>query len=121
MQGPIMIGGSIYIRQGNFTQAMSDYNKAIGMNPNYAGVYTHRGVVYAKQGNFTQAISDFTKAIEINPKYAEAYYNRAGTYYQLRKYGNAWVDVHKAEELGYAVNPGFISALKKASMFSGHE
>ena len=68
--------GFAYDEQGNFTQAISDYNKAIELDPEYAEAYTNRGVVYAKQGNFTQAMSDFTKAIELNPKLAEAYNNR---------------------------------------------
>ena len=67
-QGRTTIAVLRIIDQGNFTQAMSDYNKAIEINPNYAEAYNNRGIIYDKQGNFTQAMSDYNKAIEINPK-----------------------------------------------------
>jgi tetratricopeptide (TPR) repeat protein len=112
---PYINRGDFCVTQGNFTQAMFDFNKAIEINPRNAGTYSNRGGVYGLENNFTQAVFDFTKAIEIDPKCKDAYYNRAGTYYLLKEYNRAWADVHKAEELGYAVDPGFISALKKAS------
>ncbi|MCX5696304.1 MAG: tetratricopeptide repeat protein [Candidatus Omnitrophica bacterium] len=72
--------GVAYRDQGNFTQAISDYNRAIELNPNDADPYNNRGVVYRDQGNFTQAISDYNRAIELKPNYADAYYNRALAY-----------------------------------------
>lgn len=132
--------GNTYSQQGNFTQALLDYNKAIEINPDSKGyvnlkityieqnftqavemnpanadVYINRGIIYGDQGDFTQAISDCNKAIEIDPKNGKAYYTRAVTNYQLKEYGKTWSDVHKSEELGYAVNPDFISILNKTS------
>jgi tetratricopeptide (TPR) repeat protein len=107
--------GFTYDQQGNLLQTISDYTKAIEIEPNYAHLYNNRGVAYGKQGNLPQAVFDFTNAIEINPNYAKAYYNRGGSYFMAKDYDKAWIDVHKAEELGYAVNPKFLDALKKAS------
>ena len=56
------------LTQGNLPQAISDYTKAIEINPNYAEAYNTRGFVYGNQGNFTQTISDCNKAIEIESK-----------------------------------------------------
>jgi tetratricopeptide (TPR) repeat protein len=97
------------------SQAISDYTKAIEINPKNADTYYNRGLIYYKQRNFTQAISDFTKAIEINPKNAGAYNNRGVAYYIEREYRKAWADVHKVEELGYPVTPDFLAELKKQS------
>jgi len=108
--------GDAYIHQGNFPQAIVDFTKVIEISSKYSVVaYQNRGFAYASQGNFLQAISDCTKAIEINPNFAEAYCIRGISYYWTKEYDKAWIDVHKAEGLGYAVNPKFINALKKAS------
>ena len=63
-------------KQGNFTQAISDYSKAVEINPKDSAAYYNRGVIYDKQGNFSQAISDYSKAIELSPNLAQAYNNR---------------------------------------------
>ena len=62
--------GLTYAKQGNFTQAISDCNKAIEINPNFAETYYDRGNDYDNQGNFSQAIFDFDETIKINPNFA---------------------------------------------------
>ena len=107
--------GIAYYHRGNLPQAISDYNKAIEIDPNYADAYYNRGLAYYKQDNLPQAISDYNKAIGIDPNYAKAYKNRGVLYYIAKDYDKAWADVHKAEGLGVVVNPEFLNALKKAS------
>ncbi len=107
--------GAIYGKQGNARQAFSDFNKALAIDPGYGEAYYNRGLVYFNQGSLSPAIADYTKTIEINPGFAEAYNNRGVAYFMAKKYDQAWLDVQKAEELGYAVNPGFIDTLKKVS------
>jgi len=107
--------GVVYYDQGNFTQAISDYYKAIEINPNDALAYYNIGLVYGDQGKFSQAISVYNAAIKINPNYADAYFNRGLAFYIGKEYDKAWADVHKAEALGFAINPNFLDALKKAS------
>jgi len=68
------------VKQGNLSQAILEFTKAIEMNPGYADAYNNRGVAYAKQGNFNQAAADYNKAIEINPNDANAYLNRGRVY-----------------------------------------
>ena len=92
---------------------MSDYTKAIEINPKYAEVYYNRGNIYDNQGNLTQALSDYNKAIEINPNIAQVYSARAVIYYRFKKYKKAWADVRKAQELGAVVDPQLINALKQ--------
>ena len=102
-----------YYRQGNFTQAISDFNKAIEINPNDAEAYNNLSVLYAIKGDLSIAMSDFNKAIEINPKICDAYKNRALIYYQLKKYDQSWKDVLRAEKLGENVNPQLVNSLRQ--------
>jgi len=107
--------GVIFDGRGDSAQAMSDYTRAIEINPDIPEVYIYRGAIYAKEGKYTQAMSDFTKAIELAPDNGYAYNNRAVLYFQLKEYDDAWQDAQRSQALGYAVNPRFIDALKKAS------
>src|SRR4030042_5342299 len=68
--------GLAYSHKGQYDQAISDFNKALEINPRYAEAYNNRGLAYDERGQLDQAISDFNKALEINPRYAEAYTNR---------------------------------------------
>ena len=98
--------GYPYADLGQYTKAISDYTKAIELNPKYAEAYSNRGAAYAKLGRHTQAISDYTKAIELNPKYAGAYSNRGVAYDDLGQHTKAISDYTKAIEL----NPKYAEA-----------
>jgi len=63
-------------RPSLITATISEYTKAIELNPKFAMAYVKRGMAYHKKGQYDQAISDFNKAIELNPEYAKAYSNR---------------------------------------------
>jgi tetratricopeptide (TPR) repeat protein len=69
--------GAAYGEKGQYDQAISDFNKAIEINPRYHKAYNNRGIVHRRKGQYDGAISDFNKAIEINPLDAEAYNNMA--------------------------------------------
>jgi tetratricopeptide (TPR) repeat protein len=56
--------------KGQLDQAISDFTKALEINPRLAEAYYNRGIVYSEKGQLDQAISDFTKALEINPRLA---------------------------------------------------
>src|ERR1700690_430899 len=68
-------------KQGYYIQAISDYTKAIKINPKFIDAYNNRGTVNLYILNYAQAISDFNKVIEINTKLATPYYN-LGVVYQ---------------------------------------
>ena len=68
-------GDEKYVAE-DYKGAISDYTKAIKINPQYEDAYNNRGNVKLDINNYKGAISDYTKAIEINPQYGEAYNNR---------------------------------------------
>ena len=69
--------GAAFGEKGEYDRAISDFNKAIEIEPRYIRAYNNRGVVYRLRGQYDKAISDFTKAIEMNPLDAEGYNNLA--------------------------------------------
>jgi tetratricopeptide (TPR) repeat protein len=115
LAGVLYNRGTANAKQGNLTQAIEDFTKAIEIKPNDIMAYNNRGSAYALQGDCIQAISDFTKAIGINSNDPVAYHNRAVMFYQLKEFDKAWGDIRKAEKLGAKVNPEFIQMLKEAT------
>lgn len=92
-------GGIAYYEEGQNDLAISDWSKAIEINPKFAEAYYNRGLAYYLKGEPVLAISDFNKAIEANPDYAEAYHNRGCTYYEEGARDLAISDYSKAIEI----------------------
>ena len=64
-------------KRGDHYGAISDYTKAIEINPQYESAYYNRGNAKEDLEDYYGAISDYEKAIEINPKKVKAYNNIA--------------------------------------------
>ncbi len=114
--------GKDYYYEGKYDLAIKEYSEAIRQfgDERFPDAHYERGLAYAKRGSFEDAISDYNKYIkslfvEGDPNYVKAYLSRAEAYFYKHEYERSWDDVHRVEALGYAVNPDFISALKKAS------
>ena len=106
-----------YYKKSDHYGAISDYIKAIELNPNNDEMsyinnngeklyfsnhhaYYNIGVYKAKLKDYNGAISDYTKAIELNPNYTKAYYNRGIAKENLGDLNGACADWKKAAELG---------------------
>ncbi len=98
--------GAFYDDKGQYGLAISEYTRAIEINPKYAKAYNNRGINFFYKGQYGQAISEYTKAIEINPKYAKAYNNRGIAYANKGQYDLAISEYTKAIE----INPKFTDA-----------
>ena len=57
--------GNAYEKKGQYNEAISDYTKAIEINPMYADAYYTRGVVYYYKKDYEKALDDFYKAQEL--------------------------------------------------------
>jgi lipoprotein NlpI len=88
--------GSANDDAGNYEKAIADYDKAIGLKPDYDEAYNNRGVAYDNVGNPRQAILDYSMAIRLDPQYAEAYNNRSGSYEDLGDHERALADINRA-------------------------
>ena len=76
----------------DFSGAITDFNKAIEINPQDEEAYSIRGLVKAYLKDYNGAIEDFTKAIKINPQNECAYYNRGVAKCKLQDYSGAIKD-----------------------------
>jgi tetratricopeptide (TPR) repeat protein len=57
--------GKVLERNGDPGQALTDYNKAIALNPAYVPAYNSRALAYSNAGDYTRALADATKASEL--------------------------------------------------------
>ncbi|HUL28922.1 MAG TPA: tetratricopeptide repeat protein, partial [Thermodesulfobacteriota bacterium] len=102
-----------------YDQAISDFNKALEIDPMYQKAYNNRGTTYRLMGQYDRAIFDFNKALEINPLNPEAYNNLAWLFATAKGTGfqngrKALELSRKACELSEWKNPNYLDTLAAA-------
>ncbi len=90
---------------GNLPLAMSLYQKAIALDPNYAVAYNDLGVVYEATGALSRAEESYLKALNIDPEYLSACTNLAIFYENKRDLQKAAFYWNKRAELGLVDDP----------------
>jgi tetratricopeptide (TPR) repeat protein len=105
--------GYYYLRKNRNEKAVSEFSKAININPEYAAAYHYRGLAYQSMGQYDQAIADFSKVIELNPKDAGAHNSRANAWVNKGQYDLALSDFNKAVEM----DPTDVLALNSFAWF----
>jgi len=85
--------------EGIYKGAISDYNKAIEINPDYEDAYYERGFAKESIKDYKGAISDYTKVIKLNQDAWNAYYGRGYSQWQLGNNKAALSDFDKAIEI----------------------
>ena len=81
---------------GQYKAAISDFDKAIGIKPDYGKAYIGRGMAKDALGQHLAAIADYDKAISLNVAGAEevlAYYKRGVSKYETGQYIQAISDL----------------------------
>ena len=66
-----------------YSAAITDYDVAIQLKPDYPEAYFRRGAAKDKLEQHTAAIADYDIAIQLKPDYPEAYLNRGNAKYYL--------------------------------------
>jgi tetratricopeptide (TPR) repeat protein len=73
--------GVAYDFKGETRKAISDFDAAIQLKPNFGEAYINRGLAWIKAPDYDRAILDFTEATKHDPKNAHmALSNRGGAY-----------------------------------------
>ncbi|NQV69011.1 MAG: tetratricopeptide repeat protein, partial [Pseudohongiella sp.] len=72
----INVLGAALQGQGKLQEAVTSYEKAIQLKPDYEEAYSNRGAALQELGQFDEAVASYDKAIRLRPNYAKAYSNR---------------------------------------------
>jgi len=92
---------------GRLDEALSHYDKALVMNPDYARAHSNRGNVLQLLQRFDDALASYDNALAIRPDYAEAFFNRGNALRALNRLDDALNSYNKA----LAIKPDFTQAL----------
>jgi type IV pilus assembly protein PilF len=76
--------GAAYLQQGKYEIALSEFNEATQIDPNYAPAYNGLGLVYAALGEDAKADDGYKKAIQLQPRSSESH-NNYGSFLCSRK------------------------------------
>jgi len=77
----------------NYDKAISDYSKAIRMDPKFAPAYVARGSVFVVIHNYDQAIEDLNKGIQLDSTNYLAYQIRGDAFRGKRQFDKAINDL----------------------------
>jgi lipoprotein NlpI len=98
--------GVRFAQEGKWREAVTAFNKAIELSPNFAAAYASRAHVYHMLGQHQQGIADYSQAISRQVGYVQAYYNRGNVYSDSGQYQRALADYSEALRL----NPRYTDA-----------
>jgi tetratricopeptide (TPR) repeat protein len=101
--------GWAYHQTEQYQQAMSDYDRAISINPRESDFYNDRGNLWIDLGKNDRALQDLDQAILIKPDYEIPYANRGRALVNLKRPNEALVAFSKAIEL----KPSYYFAYEK--------
>lgn len=94
-------------RLGRLHLSISDCDKAIQLDSNFAPAHQSRGYANLKLGLFNVAIDNYTKAIKLNPNDFKSYNDRGSAKHYLEQFASAISDYDKAIQLNPQDAGGF--------------
>jgi len=75
----------VWYQKGRLRKALTNYNRAVTLDPRYSGAHSNRGNVWYEMGEIGKALADYDRAIELDPENREAYKNRAEILRRLKR------------------------------------
>ncbi len=90
------VRGCLFELEGMFSLALSDFNKAIEVSPDFWVPYADRASLYLKMGNLPQALADLERALLLDPNSAVSFLLRSMVRYQMGDMTGARKDSEKA-------------------------
>jgi protein O-mannosyl-transferase len=81
--------GFTFYMNGQMDEALSQFQKAVRLRPDFPEAYDHLGITFSNKGQLDEAIRQFQEALRLNPYYADAHYNLGVAYYQQGRTNDA--------------------------------
>ncbi len=106
--------GIVYARSGDMPRAKELFDSAIGLNPDFALLYTWRGLVLSQLKQDQAAIDDFIHSLELDPRQSILFINISQLYYNLMEYEQALHWIRMAGDAGENLDAKYIDTLEKA-------
>lgn len=95
--------GYCNLQLGLYDAALSDFDRAITINPDDHKHYSNRGLYFLKKNDFENALADYEKAIQKSPVTNLDYINKRGwARYKLGKADEACEDFRFCSDRGFA-------------------
>ena len=91
--------GNALIFQGDNTQAITHFRRAVEIQPDFALAHNNLGNVLHKQGKSEEAIVHYQKALALLPKAADIHHNLAVAFDDLNRLDEAIYQVQQALEI----------------------
>lgn len=104
--------GFAYLESGRYQEALSDFMKAIALNPKYSDGHFNIGVAYFKQNHIDEALQSYNQAIALKPDSSAAYLNRGVALLNSSRYAEALEDFNRALQ----INPWDAEALSNRGL-----
>lgn len=98
--------GAAYGSLGMLANAVTFYQKALRINPEFFPAWNNLGQVWGRLRDYPKAVESLKRAIAINPEYANAWYNLGNIYGTTEKTEQA-IEAHKQ---AIRINPEFAAA-----------
>jgi tetratricopeptide (TPR) repeat protein len=95
--------GLTYYRNGDYKNAINDFNVVISQKPSYPYTYSYRGLSKSALNEPLGAIADFSNALRLTDNVCEFYNNRGIEYMKIKNYDAAFNDFNSS----IRVNPNF--------------
>src|SRR4029077_15274736 len=106
-------------QKGQPDEAIEQFQKALGINPNYVKAHSNLGVALFQKGELDEAIAQFQKAVEINPDSFAIHYNLGNALFQKGQLDEAITQFQEVLRLKPDFSPAQDNLAKAAQALVG--
>jgi Tfp pilus assembly protein PilF len=82
--------GSVQAKLKRFEEALTSYDRALALKPDYADALNNRGNVLKELKRFNEALASYDRALDLKPDYAEAHFNAGLLHLLLGDFKRGW-------------------------------